>query len=208
MIFSNVRTTSALGQNIPREPIGAFILKMEGIFLDANYVWKNVKLIPIANLLNVEMIRSYIQDQGYSNMLTAVGGVKMHATNKKTLNLTQKISSGHVVKKVRLKKGTSERAGLGNFIIKLINYKFKTVLIRLFLDPVNCVWQQWGEWSNCTTTCGIGSKSRNRSISIEASNGGMDCSGETDMTMSCNEVECPGKSMFPSNMCAVISISK
>ena len=102
MIFSNVRTTSALGQNIPREPIGTFILKMEGIFLDANYVWKNVKLIPIANLLNVEMIRSYIQDQGNSNMLTAVGGVKMHATNKKTLNLTQKILSGHVVKKVRL----------------------------------------------------------------------------------------------------------
>ena len=42
MIVSNVRTTSALGQNIPWEPIGDFILKMEGIFLDANNVWKDV----------------------------------------------------------------------------------------------------------------------------------------------------------------------
>ena len=56
MIVSNVRTTSALGQNIPREPIGAFILKMEGIFLDANNVWKDVKLMKIVNLSNVEMI--------------------------------------------------------------------------------------------------------------------------------------------------------
>ena len=80
------------------------------------------------------------------------------------------------------------------------------MLIRLFLDPVNCVWDQWGEWSKCTKTCGMGSNSRNRSIAIEASNGGMDCSGETDMTMSCNEGECIGKAMFPSDMCALNSI--
>ena len=36
----------------------------------------------------------------------------------------------------------------------------------------------------------------------------MDCSGETDMTMSCNEGECIGKAMFPSDMCALNSISK
>ena len=88
-----------------------------------------------------------------------------------------------------------------------MNYKVKTLFTHLFLDAVNCIWSQWEEWSTCTKPCGFGSKSRNRTILVEASNGGVDCSGPTEMAISCNEGECKGNAMFPSNMYALSSIS-
>ena len=68
----------------------------------------------------------------------------------------------------------------------------KHILLN-FLAPVDCSWDNWSQWSPCTLTCGIGSKVRNRSMSIEASNGGIACSGEGEMIVSCNEGACPGK---------------
>ena len=60
------------------------------------------------------------------------------------------------------------------------------------LEPVNCVLNQWTKWSECTTTCGTGSKTRYRSIVLKASYGGKNCSGVTEMTISCRERPCAG----------------
>ena len=56
-----------------------------------------------------------------------------------------------------------------------------------FLDPVDCALSQWGEWSRCMNTNGIEEKTRNRVITIEASNGGINCFGPTEETIPCNE---------------------
>ena len=61
-----------------------------------------------------------------------------------------------------------------------------------FLEPVNCVLNQWSEWSKCTRTCGTGSKTRHRSIVLKPSYGGKNCSGATELTISCRERPCAG----------------
>ena len=81
---------------------------------------------------------------------------------------------------------------IDSYIIHL----FETITILSIADPVDCTWSEWEEWSTCGATCGIGSKTRHRMKSTEAANGGADCSGEAQMTMSCNAGECPGTSSF------------
>ena len=70
---------------------------------------------------------------------------------------------------------------------------FAKLILFILLDPVDCSWDNWSAWSQCSLTCEVGIKTRSRNISIEASNGGKACSGERQMTVSCNEGACPGK---------------
>ena len=60
------------------------------------------------------------------------------------------------------------------------------------LEPVDCKWGPYGEWSSCSKTCGGGEKSRTRLVSQLASNGGKACEGEATETTSCNEAACTG----------------
>ena len=57
--------------------------------------------------------------------------------------------------------------------------------------PIDCEWGQFGEWSTCSKSCGGGEKSRTRSKTLEASNGGTQCNGESTETESCNAHNCP-----------------
>ena len=54
----------------------------------------------------------------------------------------------------------------------------------------------WENWSNCSTTCGPGTKTRSRDIAINAAYGGANCTGPTDDETDCNLRECPGKSSY------------
>eukprot|EP00930_Biecheleria_cincta_P043010 TRINITY_DN29585_c0_g3_i1.p1 TRINITY_DN29585_c0_g3~~TRINITY_DN29585_c0_g3_i1.p1 ORF type:complete len:1650 (-),score=229.96 TRINITY_DN29585_c0_g3_i1:405-5297(-) len=45
------------------------------------------------------------------------------------------------------------------------------------MEPVDCSWTSWGEWSECTTTCGQGERKRQRSVALEAQNDGRPCDG-------------------------------
>ena len=60
------------------------------------------------------------------------------------------------------------------------------------VDAVDCVWNEFGEWSACTKTCGGGKRSRTRTIKIEASNGGRKCNGLTREEENCNTLGCKG----------------
>ena len=56
----------------------------------------------------------------------------------------------------------------------------------------NCAYHEWGEWSECSRTCGNeGSKSRSRVVKWNAKNGGREClpSGKTQ-TEPCNILCC------------------
>ena len=49
-------------------------------------------------------------------------------------------------------------------------------------------WQEWGEWSICSTSCGKGSKIRARTCSGDIGT----CLGEHTETKDCQEAKCPG----------------
>jgi len=58
----------------------------------------------------------------------------------------------------------------------------------------DCIWTEWGSWSECTKTCGEGENAgttiRKREVSQEALNNGT-CSGSPEHIETCNERCCP-----------------
>ncbi|MCX6732805.1 MAG: hypothetical protein NTV98_04675 [Candidatus Roizmanbacteria bacterium] len=72
-------------------------------------------------------------------------------------------------------------------ILLLLSFLFianQTVLANWWNDPVDCV---WGEWGNCSKSCGTGTQSRK--IAQPAENGGAECTGP--YTQDCNTTPCP-----------------
>ena len=59
-------------------------------------------------------------------------------------------------------------------------------------EPANCM-GRWGDWGECSTTCGGGEQARVYSVSQVARNHGMDCPVDdgTSDTRACNEDPCP-----------------
>ncbi|XP_035668229.1 coadhesin-like isoform X2 [Branchiostoma floridae] len=59
--------------------------------------------------------------------------------------------------------------------------------------PVDGGWSDWGPWSTCSVTCGVGEQTRDRTCTNPApANGGADCDGLTQETQACNTgVLCP-----------------
>ena len=57
---------------------------------------------------------------------------------------------------------------------------------------VDCAWGDFGDWGDCSATCGDGERSRTRIIATPASGNGAECTGDATETETCNEGECPG----------------
>jgi len=55
----------------------------------------------------------------------------------------------------------------------------------------DCVWTNWTQWSDCSTSCGTGSQERSRGIAVELKGRGKNCSGPAKETKMCNQEECP-----------------
>ena len=69
-----------------------------------------------------------------------------------------------------------------------------TVWIEFLI--VNCLWNEFGAWSNCTEACDGGTQTRVRTIKQEAAYGGLSCSGYATESKNCNEQPCQRKNMF------------
>ena len=69
------------------------------------------------------------------------------------------------------------------------------VFINILEVPgVDGGWGEWGSWSDCTASCGVGSKSRSRECTAPAQSGtGADCVGESAASEACEIAACPGK---------------
>ena len=57
---------------------------------------------------------------------------------------------------------------------------------------VDCEWSAYGNWSDCSTSCGEGVKSARRKVSQMALNGGKLCEGSAIKSNECELQPCPG----------------
>jgi hypothetical protein len=57
-------------------------------------------------------------------------------------------------------------------------------------QPVDCQVSEWGDWSDCSATCGKGWVTRTRTILIEASNGGRRCPRKLTKRKKCRMMPC------------------
>ena len=67
---------------------------------------------------------------------------------------------------------------------------FTTNFLVVFL-LVNCQWHAWDQWTDCTKTCGGGTRTRSRGT-VPAQHGGKECEGKSTETEACNTNPCPG----------------
>ena len=58
--------------------------------------------------------------------------------------------------------------------------------------PINCEWDDFNDWGQCSKSCGGGIQRRNRSRLVEAKDGGKDCDGKSVMFQLCNTQDCLG----------------
>ena len=54
-------------------------------------------------------------------------------------------------------------------------------------------WEAWGQWSECSVSCGQGSKIRTRECSEPAVNNIELCDGNALELEDCQSIECPSK---------------
>eukprot|EP00746_Dinoflagellata_sp_MGD_P149407 gnl/MRDRNA2_/MRDRNA2_81439_c0_seq1.p1 gnl/MRDRNA2_/MRDRNA2_81439_c0~~gnl/MRDRNA2_/MRDRNA2_81439_c0_seq1.p1 ORF type:complete len:3654 (+),score=523.54 gnl/MRDRNA2_/MRDRNA2_81439_c0_seq1:90-11051(+) len=59
--------------------------------------------------------------------------------------------------------------------------------------PVDCAYEAWAAWSDCSAKCGTGQQFRSRSIETVPSNGGKQCVGPLRETQSCQGTRCGKK---------------
>ena len=62
----------------------------------------------------------------------------------------------------------------------------------IILLTVDCVWSDFGQWSECSAECGSGTQTRTRTGETAAENGGAPCDGYSTETQDCNTHDCPG----------------
>ena len=70
--------------------------------------------------------------------------------------------------------------------------------------PVDCVMEQWGNWSPCTKTCGSGGTYRTRGIKSGPLNGGKKCPNEREPlvgTKPCKDGTKDVPTKYTSQMC-------
>ena len=68
----------------------------------------------------------------------------------------------------------------------------------VIIIPVPCVWDEWGEWSTCSKTCGGGDQTRLRMVKQKEEFLGVPCEGDMSETRSCASDQCPGRYSYKS----------
>ena len=71
------------------------------------------------------------------------------------------------------------------------NSMYEDTKETLCLDPVDGGWSEWSDFSECTTTCGTGYQTRERTCNNpKPAHGGRDCQGEKFELKECKKDSC------------------
>lgn len=68
---------------------------------------------------------------------------------------------------------------------------YKAYNFSLFTS-VDCTWNTWSDWDDCSVTCGDGTQMRSRTQNAAECNGAA-CTGDASDTQTCNVRECPSE---------------
>lgn len=79
--------------------------------------------------------------------------------------------------------------------IKWFKHFFLSTLLEFFPLKVDGVWNGWMQWSECTVSCGYGTRNRSRTCKGPYYKG-KECDGPKDETESCNAFSCPGRRIW------------
>ena len=117
-------------------------------------------------------------------------------------------------KKINLGPAVTHALSMINFVLLLRYFKTKvqseSLILFAYIYSASTVfytvqhiilvdgnWTEWSTWTECSTSCGGGIMSRNRTCSDpEPQFNGLDCSGNNTEKASCNENHCPSKTDF------------
>ena len=82
--------------------------------------------------------------------------------------------------------------------IRLYNHEYDNLHINntLKFHLVDCQWQEWGAWSQCSSTCGNGQRSSLRIVKQEAKNGGEPCNEIFERHETCTNRPCQGTARY------------
>lgn len=78
-------------------------------------------------------------------------------------------------------------------MILVLYFSYYPNFITKFHLSVDGGWTDYGDWSSCTKSCGIGEKVRTRTCTKPTpANGGKNCEGKSQEKTTCNTAPCPG----------------
>ena len=77
------------------------------------------------------------------------------------------------------------------FEITYCSLTFEQHIVNAYI-PVDCEWSPYGNWTDCSASCGPGTKTARRTVSKMALNGGKLCEGSAIKSIECELQPCPG----------------
>ena len=74
-----------------------------------------------------------------------------------------------------------------------------SAMLYSYVISVDCVWTDF-KYTDCSSTCGGGTRVGRRSILRPATYGGQNCYGPSEVTEDCNNYPCPGNTLWNVNI--------
>ena len=65
---------------------------------------------------------------------------------------------------------------------------------------MNCRWGSYQPWSECTKTCGGGTRESIREVEQKEEHGGLPCVGSAKRIVACNKETCPGDTFVSADL--------
>ena len=83
-------------------------------------------------------------------------------------------------------------------VLKNIGWVVKSCYYIFLHQIADCIWSPFGDWGECSKTCGGGRQDRGRDIHVNETTGGQPCLGNPTQSRSCNAIPCPSKTLYMS----------